>query len=116
LDATHGELMVIFVRTFDFIAWLLPMSNHFPRSHRHSLTQRLLDSAMDLRERLEEANMRRSGARRVCLDRADECLAKVRMYLRMTYHLKWVTQGQYFHAAQFTTDIGNLLGGWRKSC
>jgi hypothetical protein len=41
--------MVIFTRTFDFLAWLLPHTNHFPRAHRHSLTQRLLDAALDLR-------------------------------------------------------------------
>lgn len=33
--------MPIFVKTFDFLSWLLPASNHFPRAHRHSFTQRL---------------------------------------------------------------------------
>ncbi len=42
----------IFTRTFDFLTWLLPMTNHFPRAHRHTFTQRLLDAAFDLRERL----------------------------------------------------------------
>ena len=42
----------IFTRTFDFLTWLLPMTNHFPRVHRHTFTQRLLDAAFDLRERL----------------------------------------------------------------
>jgi hypothetical protein len=26
--------MPIFTRTFDFLTWLLPMTNHFPRVHR----------------------------------------------------------------------------------
>ena len=26
--------MVIFTRTYDFLTWLLPISNHFPRAHR----------------------------------------------------------------------------------
>lgn len=34
---SEGE-MVIFTRTFDLLAWLLPMTNHFPRSVRHSFT------------------------------------------------------------------------------
>lgn len=79
----EGERMVIFARTFDFLAWLLPMTNHFPRAQRLSVTQRLLDAALDLRERLEEANRRRGGARRGRLDRADGCLAKIRVYLRL---------------------------------
>ncbi len=35
------EEMPIFSRTFDFLTWLLPATNHFPRAHRHSFTQRL---------------------------------------------------------------------------
>lgn len=41
--------MAIFTRTFDFLAWLLPATNHFPRAHRHSFTKRLLDAAFDHR-------------------------------------------------------------------
>ena len=42
----------IFTRTFDLLAWLLPATNHFPRPHRHTVTRRLTDAALDLRERL----------------------------------------------------------------
>jgi hypothetical protein len=52
--------MPIFARTFDFIAWLLPASNNFPRAHRHTLTRRLLDAAFDLCERLEQANLQQA--------------------------------------------------------
>ncbi|MBI3741596.1 MAG: hypothetical protein HY257_07560 [Chloroflexi bacterium] len=48
--------MPIFTRSFDFLTWLLPLTNKFPRAHRFSFTQRLLNAAFDLRERLEEAN------------------------------------------------------------
>ena len=68
--------MVIFTRTFDLLAWLLPATNHLPRAHRHSFTRRLLDAAFDLRERLEEANLRKGAARQERLERADEALAR----------------------------------------
>jgi hypothetical protein len=70
--------MPIFTRTFDFLTWLLPATNHFPRAHRHSFTQRLLDAAFDLREYLEQANYRQGKARLERLDRADEALGRVR--------------------------------------
>ena len=50
--------MVIFTRSFDFLTWLLPVTNNFPRAHRHTFTRRLLDAAFDLRECLEEASHR----------------------------------------------------------
>jgi hypothetical protein len=104
----------IFTRTFDFIAWLLPMTNHFPRAHRHTVTRRLLDAAFDLRERLEEANLRRESFRTASLEQADEALARVRLYLRLTTRMGWLTAGQYGHAATMVTEIGRLLGGWRR--
>jgi len=51
-----ADEMMIFTRTFDFLTWLLPATNHFPSAHRHSFSRRLLDAAFDLRERIEEAN------------------------------------------------------------
>jgi len=57
--------MPIFTRTFDFLSWLLPATNNFPRAHRHTATRRLLDAAFDLREQLEKANLRRGTARKV---------------------------------------------------
>jgi hypothetical protein len=106
--------MPIFTRTFDFLSWLLPMTNHFPRAHRHSFTQRLLDAAFDLREYLEEANLRRGEARLERLTRADEALAKIRLYLRLAARWEWLSPGQYEHAAKMVAEIGRLLGGWRK--
>ena len=86
--------MVIFTRTFDLLAWLLPHTNHFPRAHRHTVTQRLLDAALDLREFLEEAQLRRGAARQERLARADEAIAKLRLYLRLATKLGWQTPQQ----------------------
>ena len=47
-----NQSMPIFTRTFDFLTWLLPATNHFPRAHRFTFTQRLLNAAFDLREHL----------------------------------------------------------------
>lgn len=107
--------MPIFTRTFDFLDWLLPVTNHFPTAQRHTFTRRLLDAAFDLRERLEEANLRRGAARRERLDLADEALAKVRLYLRLASRWGWLSAGQYRHVSEMVAEIGRLLGGWQKT-
>jgi len=106
--------MPIFTRTFDLLAWLLPQTNHFPRVHRHTVTRRLLDAAFDLRERLEEANVKRHAARQAALNGADEALARLRVYLRLAVRFGWLNDGQYAHGAAMVTEIGRLLGGWQK--
>jgi hypothetical protein len=108
------EEMVIFTRTFDFLTWLLPATNNFPRAHRHSFTRRLLDAAFDLRERLEEANLCKGRARLERLVQADEALAKVRVYLRLAARWRWLSPGQYRHVSAMVAEIGRLLGGWKK--
>ncbi|MDY0020305.1 MAG: diversity-generating retroelement protein Avd [Anaerolineae bacterium] len=111
----QDDPMVIFTRTFDFLSWLLPMTNNFPRAQRHTFTRRFLDAAFDLRERLEVANLRKGAARREQLHYADEALACVRVYLRLALHWEWLTIGQYQHAAGMVAEIGRLLGGWLKA-
>ncbi len=107
--------MPIFSKTFDFLTWLLPVSNKFPRAHRQTVTKRFLDAAFELREHLEAANLRRGAARRQKLHEADEALANIRLYLRLTAHWQWLSKGQYHHAAKMLNEIGRLLGGWMKT-
>ncbi len=111
---TQADSMVIFTRTFDFLTWLVPMTNNFPRAHRFTVTQRLLNAAFDLREHLEVANLRKGRGRLAELRLADEALARVRVYLRLAVRWDWLTAGQYQHAASMVAEIGNLLGGWIK--
>lgn len=109
-----AQEMPIFTRTYDFLTWLLPATNHFPRAHRYTFTQRLMDAAFDLRERLEEANARKGAARLERLERADEALARVRLYLRLAAGWGWLSGRQYEHVSAMTVEIGKLLGGWIK--
>lgn len=106
--------MPIFSRSFDLLTWLLPATDHFPRAHRHSFTRRLLDAAFDLRESLEEANLRQQAARMERLARADEALSRMRMYLRLAVRWGWLTGGQYEHVSVMVAEVGRLLGGWKR--
>jgi len=106
--------MPIFTRTFDFLTWLLPITNHFPRAHRFTFTQRLLSAAFDLREHLEAANAASGRCRQALLAQADLDLNRVRTYLRLAARWQWLSAGQYQHVAAMVAEIGRLLGGWSK--
>lgn len=104
----------IFTRVSDFLAWLVPLSNHFPRAHRHTVTRRLLDAALDLQETLLQANSERGQIRLELLRQADWHLSKVRFYLRLVHRWQWISGGQYEHASRMVAEIGRLLGGWQR--
>lgn len=105
----------IFTKMLDFIKWLTLMSRHFPRLHRATITQRLLDAALDCQERLIEANNVRGQARLTLLLSADVSLDKIRTYIRLAHLLHWLSLGQYEHASKQLAEIGRLLGGWQKT-
>lgn len=95
MKTADREHTPIFAKTYDFLAWLGPLTNSFPRSYRHTVTRRLLDAAMDFLERLVEANSLRGTERLRLLHAADAQLDKVRLYLRLVHHWRWISPGQY---------------------
>jgi hypothetical protein len=106
--------MIVFTRCYDLLAWLLPKAESFPRAFRFTVTQRLMDAALDLQERLFEAQGERRGARVTALRSADAALGRLRLYLRLAHQWRWLTSGQFEHVSQMVAEIGRLLGGWLK--
>lgn len=109
------EEMIIFTRTYDFISWLLPLAEKFPRSQRFVVTQRLQSAALNFQESIIEANAVRGALRTNKLRSADAELRKVRLYLRLCERWKWINSGQYRHVSAMISEIGKLLGGWLKA-
>ena len=109
-----AQEMVVFTRTFDLLEWLPPKSERFPRAYRSTVTQRLMDAALDQQEALISAETRAGRGRLSALREADAALSRLRIYLRLAYHWRWLSDGQYQHASRMVAEIGRLLGGWLK--
>ncbi len=110
-----AEEMVILSRTFDLLDWLLPKAETFPKLYRRTLTQRLLDTALDFQEALFDAQTQSGAERRRCLRQADAALNKLRLYLRLAHRWHWLSDGQYQHVSTLVAELGRLLGGWIKA-
>jgi hypothetical protein len=103
----------IFSKTYDFVAWLIPLTVKFPRRQRFVLAAALPHDALRFQELLIEATHQPTPRARL-LD-ADAELDKLRTHLRMCLDLSLVSGGQYEHAAKQLTEIGKLLGGWLRT-
>ena len=108
------EEMVIQSRTFDLLAWLLPMTNKFPRPFRFTVTQRLSLVALEFQEALILAQSSSGRERSKQLVICDARLTQLRLYLRLAHHWQWLNDGQYEHVSRMVSEIGKLLGGWIK--
>ena len=102
----------IFSKTYDFVAWLIPLTVKFPRQQRFVLAAALQQEALRFQGLLIEAAHRQP---RATLIDADIELDKLRTHLRLCRDLTLVSAGQYEHAARMLTEVGRLLGGWQKS-
>lgn len=109
----HRPQSPIFVKTYDFLLWLIPLTLKFPKSQRFLLAERLSKMALDFYDTILEAVMEpeRQDER---LDEADKLLTKIRLYVRLSHDLKCISLGQLEHAARLMDEIGRLIGGWKR--
>lgn len=103
----------LFVKTYDFLLWLIPLTLKFPKAQRFLLAERLSSMALDFYDLILEAVMDAKGPSR-SLEQADRLLTKIRLYIRLSHDTSCISLGQYEHAAQHMADIGNLIGGWKR--
>ena len=103
----------IFVRTYDMLRWLIPLTVKFPRQQRFVLAEAVQRTALRFHEQLIEAA--RATDPLPLLHDADTGLTKLRFYLRLCRDLELMSVGQYGHAARMVSEVGRLLGGWLKS-
>ena len=103
----------IFSKTYDFVAWLIPLTIKFPRQHRFVMAAALQREALRLQELLIEASHQRQPG--TGLIAADAELDKLRTHVRLCRDLGLISPGQYEHSARMLVEVGRLLGGWQKS-
>jgi hypothetical protein len=96
-----------------FILWLVPTVERFPRAQKFLLGDRLQATALDVLEALIEATYTRD--RRVHLARANLGLEKLRVLFRLATELRHLDLRRYEHAARSIDEIGRLVGGWQKA-
>jgi DNA-binding GntR family transcriptional regulator len=102
----------IFVKTEAFMKWLLEHTAKFPRHERFRLAKRIDDALFDFHICLVRATEGQNV--KELLTEANSYLNLLRAYLRIAVELEYTTPKQYQHAAEHTSEIGKLLGGWMK--
>jgi hypothetical protein len=103
----------LFVKTYDFLLWLIPLTLKFPKSQRFLLAERLSKMALDFYDLILDAVMEPEHEEEK-LDAADKLLTKIRLYVRMSHDLGCISPGQFEHAARRTDEMGRLIGGWKR--
>jgi len=104
----------LFVKTHDFLLWLLRHTQRFPKNLRHSYTNRLETMGFDFQEAILMANTVRGRERRRWLEKADGRLLCLRGLLRFAIDFEFLSSRQIKYAAEYINELGRLLGSWIK--
>ena len=103
---------VVVGKAYDFVLWLLPKVEGFPRSHRFTLGERLSAHGLDILTLLTEAAY--AGSKQELLGHANRKINSARLLLRLSKDLKMLSGDAYAFAAERLDEIGRMTGGWRK--
>ncbi len=98
---------------YQFILWLIPTVERFPRTQKFLLGDRIQSTALDTLEALIEATYTRD--RKAHLGRANLGIEKLRFFFRTALDLQYLDPRRYEHAARSMDEIGRLIGGWIKA-
>ncbi len=101
-----------FTLCYDFLRWLIPVTQAFPRSHRFGIAQELMHHAFALQECLFAAV--HTSIPIVSLAQADVHLAMLRTLIRLSYDLNLLRDGSSAHGQQLLHQMGKIVGAWQK--
>ena len=104
----------IFEKTYELILWIYPAVNKFPKSQKFVLGQQIENSILEILKEIIQANSERNKL--PYLKQISVRLDKLRILIRLSKDLKFISIRQYGFAADKINEIGRMLGGWIKSC
>jgi hypothetical protein len=104
---------VIVLKTYDFVLWLLPKVESFPRAHKFTVGERLSAHGLDLLTTLVEAAYAREKSS--LLQAATQKINATRYLLRLAKDLRLLSADAYMFSAEKLDEIGRMAGGWQRS-
>lgn len=99
-------------KLYDFLLWLIPKLEKFPKSQKFLLADRIETLTLDILDLLIDAAYSRKKA--AILGKANIKLEQLRYLIRLTKDLKLMSLKNYEYAARSMDDVGNSIGGWLK--
>ena len=104
----------IFEKIYELILWLYPTVNKFPKSQRFVLGERIENTILIILEGIIQANQERNKLS--YLKQTSIELDKLRILIRLSKDLKFISIRQYGFVAEKVNEVGKMLGGWINAC
>ncbi len=97
---------------YDYILWMIPKLDTFPRSQKFVLGDRIETLMLDILDHLIDAAY--SKQKHASLRYANLKLEKIRYLIRLPKDIKLLSLKSYEFSARSVDAIGRSVGGWLK--
>jgi hypothetical protein len=99
-------------KLYDFILWMIPKLEKFPRNQKFVLGDRIETQMLDILELLIDAAY--SKNKQPMLNASNLKLEKLRYLVRLAKDLKLINLKAYEFSARALDVVGTSIGGWLK--
>lgn len=108
------EKLLIFQKIYDLSLWLYPIINRMPKNHRQVLGKKIEKIGLFLLTDVIKANKLRGQARTIIQLQISENLDLLRILIRLTKDLRFMSVKQYANTAEKINEIAKMLQSWMK--
>jgi hypothetical protein len=105
--------LIVFRKTYEYLLWLRPSVLRFVRVYRFSLGVEVEESGLRLLRAIICANYENDKKPRIA--QAIIELEIQRVYIRLAYEYRCLSDKQFAYANGLLAEIMRLLRGWQKS-
>lgn len=106
------ENLIIFQKWYDLALWLYPIINKFPQKQRFVLGQQIQNESLEILKNIIEANQ--DNGKGPALGKISIGLDKMRVLIRLSKDLRFLSVKQYEAAAERLNEVGRILNGWAR--
>ena len=107
--------LLIYTKMVDFLDWLFPILNTFPKNQRLVITQQISNSALDcLRLIISARNARSPKKRSSLLFELNVELEVLRKLIGVAHSIGFLNTKRTENGMKQLLEIGKMCGGWIK--
>jgi hypothetical protein len=107
------ETAVVVQKAYDFVLWIVPKVEKFPRSYRIMIGGPLVQASIEMLLYLVDAAYQTRNS--VALAAASRETNRVRFLVRLSKDLRAINLDAHEFASRALEEIGRMTGGWLKS-
>lgn len=109
------EQLIIYRKLYDLVLRIYPIVNRIPKGHRLVLGRQIEEQCIQLLLLVVRANKTRGEERVNLQQQISDDLDCLRILIRLTKDLKFMSIKQYAFVAEKSNEIAKMLNGWIKS-